>query len=152
MTVAGKTATTAKGQWVAETSQVTVSAAGRDATYRTVGSQAWVQQGDGSWVLSDTSLPGGDPLSAFTSPLGVTEGASGAQGVDLTASYPPSALGLDGTTPIAVAVHITPQGVVTLTYEGTVSAGAASSATTLAPASGLQPVPAPSSAAASPSG
>lgn len=152
VTVAGKVATKASGQWVADTSQVTVSAAGRDATYRTVGAQAWVQQGDGSWVLADTPLPSGDPVSAFGTPIGVTEVGADANGRDLVATYPPAALGLTGDTPVSVKVHITPQGVVTLTYESTVTAGPATSTTTLKPAAGLQPFPVPSSAAASPSG
>jgi hypothetical protein len=151
VTVAGKVATKATGQWIAETSQVTVSAAGRDATYRTVGVQAWVQQGDGSWVLADTPLPSGDPVSAFSAPLSVEQVAADASGRDLAATYPSAALGLSGDAPVSVTVHVTPQGVVTLTYESTVTAGPATSTTTLKPAAGLQPFPAPSSAAASPS-
>lgn len=152
VTVGGKVATQASGQWVADTSQVTVSAAGRDATYRTVGGQAWVQQGDGSWVLADTPLPSGDPVSAFGAPLSVAQVAADANGRDLVATYPPAALGLSGDAPVSVTAHLTPQGVVTLTYSSTVAAGPATSTTTLKPAAGLQPFPAPSGAAPSLSG
>ncbi|MGZ3631758.1 MAG: hypothetical protein ACXWQ6_04170 [Candidatus Limnocylindrales bacterium] len=151
VTVAGKTATSATGRWVGGTSEVTVSSGGRSATYRTVGSQAWVQQSDGSWVATDVAVPGGDPLDAFRTPAAVELVSQGSTGLDLTATYPPAAFGQAGSDPIAVKVRIAPDGSVTLTYEATVNGSTATSTTALHPGAGLEPVAAPSGAVASPS-
>ena len=63
--VGGAVATEAKGRWVGGASQFVLTSSGRSVTYRSVPPDAWVQQGDGSWIATQGSVPSGDPLAAF---------------------------------------------------------------------------------------
>lgn len=138
--VGGTVATEAKGRWVGGASQFVLTSSGRSVTYRSVPPDAWVQQGDGSWIATQGSVPSGDPLAAFTSPLSVqTAGTL----TDLTATYAPSTLGLTGTDPVAVTVHLGADGSMTVTYATNSAAGPATSTTTITPPTDSTPILAP---------
>ncbi len=138
--VGGTVATEAKGGWVGGASQFVLTSSGRSVTYRSVPPDAWVQQGDGSWIATQGSVPSGDPLATFTSPLSVQ--SAGAL-TDLTATYAPSALGLTGTDPVAVTVHLGADGSMTVTYATSTAAGPATSTTAITPQTDTTPILAP---------
>jgi len=128
--VGGVVATEAKGRWIGGASEFVLTSGGRSVTYRSVPPNAWVQQGDGSWIATQGSVPSGDPLAAFTSPLSVQ---SAGAATDLTATYAPATLGLTGTDPIAVTIHLGVDGSVTVTYATDTAAGPATSTTVITP-------------------
>jgi hypothetical protein len=135
--VGGAVATEAKGRWIGGASQFVLTSSGRSVTYRSVPPAAWVQQGDGSWIATQGSVPSGDPLSAFTSPLSVQ--SAGAP-TDLTATYAASTLGLIGTDPVAVTVHLGSDGSMTVSYATDTAAGAATSTTVITPPTDTTPI------------
>ncbi len=143
--VGGTVATEAKGRWIGGASQFVLTSSGRSVTYRSVPPDAWVEQGDGSWIATQGSVPSGDPLSAFTSPLSV---ASAGSSTDLTATYAASTLGLTSTDPVAVTVHLGSDGSVTVTYATDTAAGAATSTTVITPPTDTSPILAPGATAA----
>ncbi|MFI5100781.1 MAG: hypothetical protein ACHQE5_09770 [Actinomycetes bacterium] len=138
--VGGAVATEAKGRWVGGASQFVLTSSGRSVTYRSVPPDAWVQQGDGSWIATQGTVPSGDPLAAFTSPLSVQ---SAGTLTDLTATYAPSTLGLTGSDPIAVTVHLGADGSMTVTYATNSTAGPATSTTAITPPTDSSPILAP---------
>lgn len=140
VTVGGAVATEAKGRWVGGASQFVLTSGGRSVTYRSVPPNAWVQQGDGSWIATQGTVPSGDPLASFTSPLSVV---SGGAATDLTATYAPSTLGLTGTDPVAVTVHLGNDGSLTVTYATASQAGPATSTTVISPPTDSSPILAP---------
>ena len=138
--VGGAIATEAKGRWIGGASQFVLTSGGRSVTYRSVPPAAWVQQGDGSWIATQGAVPSGDPLAAFSAPLSVqTAGAL----TDLTATYAPATLGLPGTDPVAVTVHLGTDGSLTVTYATDSSAGPATSTTVITPPTDSTPILAP---------
>lgn len=138
--VGGTVVTEAKGRWIGGASQFVLTSSGRSVIYRSVPPDAWVQQGDGSWIATQGSVPSGDPLAAFTSPLIVQ---SAGTLTDLTATYAPSTLGLTGIDPVAVTVHLGGDGSMTVTYATSTAAGPASSTTVITPPTDSTPILAP---------
>ena len=136
----GVVATEAKGRWMGGASQFVLTSSGRSVTYRSVPPNAWVQQGDGSWIATQGSVPSGDPLAAFVAPLTVQSAGSA---TDLTATYAAATLGLTGTDPVAVTIHLGSDGSMTVTYATTTSAGPATSTTVISPPSDTTPILAP---------
>ena len=157
VTLNGVTATEAKGRWIGGASQFVLTSSGRSVTYRSVPPNAWVQQGDGSWVATQGPLPAGDPLAAFAAPLTVLSvslpsasapaaspsSTAGPAEADLTATYAPSVLGLSGSSPVAVTIHLGGDGSMAVTYATTTSAGPATSTTTFSPTTDTTPILAP---------
>lgn len=148
-------ATEAKGRWIGGASQFVLTSSGRSVTYRSVPPDAWVQQGDGSWIATQGSVPSGDPLAAFTSPLSVQSAALPSGGsasapavTDLTATYAAPALGLTGTDPVAVTIHLGGDGSLTVTYATDTAAGPANSRTVITPPTDKTPILAPGATAA----
>ncbi|MFI5261964.1 MAG: hypothetical protein ACHQZR_05380 [Candidatus Limnocylindrales bacterium] len=157
----GTTVTEARGRWIGGDSEFVLASSGRSVSYRSVPPDAWVQQGDGSWVATQGPLPAGDPLAVFAAPLSVTtaglptgtsdagapgavpSGGSGFPALDLATTYAPSALGLTGTDPIAVAIHLGADGSMSVTYAATTAAGPATSTTTITPTTDRTPIVAP---------
>lgn len=146
VTVGGQVASRAGGRWLKGRSEFVVESGGTALTYRTVPPRAWVFQGGTGWVELAGKAPGGDPLEPLRHPTAVSVVAQRPDALVLQAMYAPGALGLTGTTDVAVEIDIAPDGTATATYTVQSSAGPATSVTTLAPATGLDPITVPSPA------
>ncbi|HTS15206.1 MAG TPA: hypothetical protein VMH24_06040 [Candidatus Sulfotelmatobacter sp.] len=152
----GAVATEAKGRWIGGASQFVLDSGGRSVTYRSVPPNAWVQQGDGSWIATQGPIPSGNPLAAFLSPISVQSAPAASPGPDgsgtpvtvMTATYAAAALGLSGTDPVAVTIQQGPDGSLTITYLSQTSAGAATSTTVLSPTTDTTPILPPGATAA----
>jgi hypothetical protein len=146
ITVGGQVASRAGGRWLKGRSEFVVEENGAALTYRTVPPRSWVYQGGTGWVELAGKAPGGDPLEPLRHPTAVTVVADRPDALVLQATYPPKALGLTGTTGVVVEIDIAPDGTTTATYAAVTTAGQATSVTTLAPATGLDPITVPSPA------
>ena len=143
VTVAGTVATRASGRWTGGASEFEVIAAGVSLTYRSVPPSAWVQQANGAWTKLDGPAPNADPLSALGKPSTIQVVSEDASGVTLSASYPASALGLDGTDAVQVQIVVAADGSLDVTYTGTTKAGPASVETRLTANATQAPITAP---------
>jgi hypothetical protein len=145
VTVGTEVATRLSGAWSAGTSEVEVETGAATVTYRLVPPASWVREGEeGDWVELEGEVPAVDPLAALREPATVVLAAGDGAGVALTATYPPAALGLTGDVPVEVAIALRADGAVVARYTTSVNGVAATSETTMRPAPGATPIPAPS--------
>lgn len=144
VTVAGTVATRASGRWIGGASEFEVIAAGVSVTYRSVPPSAWIQQANGTWTKLDGPAPNADPLSALGKPSAIQVASEDASGATLSASYPASALGLDGSDAVQVRIVVAADGTLDVTYTGTTKAGDAAVETRLTPNASQAPITAPS--------
>jgi hypothetical protein len=142
VSVGGQLATQAQGRWVGGGSEFTVTTSEVAITYRTLPPRSWVLQSGAGWVEVNGSVPTGNPLDALKAPGQATIVAETSDMVELTASYPAAVLGLVGSNPVAVDLVLASDGSLKATYAG--SNGDATSATTITPDPGQDPIPVPS--------
>jgi hypothetical protein len=144
VSVGGQVATHAFGRAAGGASDFVVESNGAKITYRTIPPRSWVKQAGKAWVAVDSGVPDGDPLAALSTPSSLTVTGDDPNALELRADYPPAALGLTGTKPVEVTLTLGSDGSVRATYAVPLGAGSATSATTLTPAPGQEPVVAPS--------
>jgi hypothetical protein len=144
VSVAGQVATHAFGRAAGGASDFVVESNGAQITYRTIPPRSWVKQAGKAWVAVGSGVPEGDPLAALSTPSSLTVTGDDPNALELRADYPPAALGLTGTKPVEVTLTLGSDGSVRATYAVPLGAGSATSATTLTPASGQEPIVAPS--------
>jgi len=139
--VDGATVVTARGRAVGPASRLTVTTAGRSVEYVEIPPKAWARATGGAWVLVAADQAPGAPLDALARPLTLEPGPA-AGGSSFSATYPATALGLEGD-PLTVAITVDGDAV-TFRYEATTAGRATSSTTTIRPAP-ADPITAPAS-------
>jgi hypothetical protein len=144
VSVGGQVATHVFGRAADGASDFVVESNGARITYRTIPPSSWVKQAGKAWVAVDSGVPDGDPLGALGTPSSIKVVSDDPKALELRADYPPAALGLTGTKPVAVSLILAPDGSLRATYAVPLGAGSASSVTTLTPAPGQEPIVAPS--------
>lgn len=143
VTVGDTVATRAEGRRVGNDAEFTVEASGSKVTYRTIGTNAWVQRAGAGWTAVDGSKTDADPLAALQAPTSIKDGQPVDEGVSLVATYPPKALGLTGATDLPVTIVIRADRTVEATYALDTAAGPATSKTTFSPLTDTTPIAAP---------
>ena len=141
VSVGGQVATEAKGRWVGGASEFTVTTKGVAITYRSLPPRSWVLQAGAGWVEVNGSVPSGSPLDAFKAPRATSIVDQTADMVELSATYPPAALGLAGTNAVSVNLVLAGDGSLKATYAA--ATGDATSTTTITPDPSQAPVVAP---------
>jgi hypothetical protein len=144
ITVGGKVATLAKGRWVGGASEFDVESNGTSIKYRALPPRSWVLESGSDWVELDAAIGGGDPLDALRRPTAVEVMSDVAGRVELRATYPAAAFGSSGDTSVAVTITLAADGSVSARYTTGSGTGQAASETVLRPASGQEPIGAPS--------
>ncbi len=142
VSVGGQVATQASGRWIGGASEFVVTTEGTSITYRTLPPLSWVLQPGQGWVEVNGSVPSGNPLDALRAPSQVSVVGQAGGTLELTASYPPASLGLGGSSAVPVDIKLGSDGSLVAAYSD--PAGSASSATTINPDPGQDPIPAPS--------
>ncbi len=132
------------GRRLGAASELEIESGGATVTDRLVPPGAWLMEADSAWVEADGSVPDGDPLAPLLQPVTVAAGAGGSGEDRIEATYPATALGLEGGDPVSVAISIAPGGIVTARYETVVDGRPAVSETVLTPAATQDPILAPS--------
>lgn len=145
VTIAGQSATHSAGRWLGGRSEFVVEAGGTALTYRSIPPRSWVYQDGTGWVELVDKATSGDPLEPLRHPTSVTVASEGADGLVLQATYPPSALGVAGTTPVIIQVSISPDGRATASYTVATTSGPATTVTVLVAGKG-DPITVPSPA------
>ncbi len=143
VTVAGKVAAHVKGRHLGDASELVVDSGGASITYRMIPPDSWVLQPGGDWVLTEGAVPGGDPLAPLLSPITSQTVSTTSIGTTLKLSYPASALGLTGSSPVEVTMVIGNGGAVTVSYAAAITGGQAVSSTTFTPQPTQEPIVAP---------
>jgi hypothetical protein len=148
VSVNGKTAARAIGRRSGTGSEMTVDAGTASITYRMVPPRSWIRQEGGVWLEAEGSVPDGDPLAALQAPIQVeadpdTEPRS-TVGDRLRATYPPTAFGGTGGTPVQVAITFAADGSVTIAYAAPLGVGEGAVVTTLRPEPDQPPIVEPS--------
>lgn len=144
VTVGGTTVSTAEGRSVNGSSEFTLTSGGKTVTSRAIPPKAWVQQSGGDWVAVSGKVPAGSPIAGLAAPSSATLVSDDAAGLVVDASYPPAALGLAGSKAQRVHLAVAPDGAITVTYETALNGSPAASSSVFKPASGLDPITAPS--------
>ena len=139
VTVDGAVAVTSTGRSVAGATQLTVTTSGKTVDYVQIPPRAWARESGGAWVLVAVTEAPGSPLAVLAAPSTLAADPSG--GATLLATYPASALGLEGD-PVSVTIVIGEA--VTFRYESEAGGHVTVSETTIRPATNLEPITAPS--------
>ena len=143
ITVGSKTISSATGRSVGGAGEFVLKTGGKSVTYRAIPPKAWAKKTGAAWVVVSGKLPVVSPLAGLAKSTGSTVVSDAADQLVLDVTYPPSALGLTGSTAVTVRLSLAASGAITATYETTVGSDAASSTSVFTPAASLKPIVAP---------
>jgi hypothetical protein len=140
--IAGVVAVSAKGRTVGTASQSTVTTGGRSVDYIEIPPKAWARDGSAAWVVVAAAQAPTAPLDVLAAPLSLRAADGATTGGTFTATYPATALGLEGD-PLTVTITIEGDAV-TFSYAATTAGHQTESTTTIRPAA-ADPIKAPGS-------
>ena len=132
------------GRRLGTSSELAIESGGATVRYRIIPPTAWLQNDGGDWAVATDPGSSADPLAPLLAPTSVRATTTAGGPDQLEATYPPAALGLQGTDPVTVTVSIAADGTVTVRFQTTVANQAGTSETVFHAAPVQDPIVAPS--------
>ena len=140
--IGGVVAVSATGRTAGTATKSTVTTGGRSIDYIEIPPKAWARDGTAAWVVIAAAQAPTAPLDVLAAPLTLRTADGVTTGDTFTATYPATALGLEGD-PLTVTITIEGD-TVTFRYAATAAGRETESTTTIRPAP-ADPITAPGS-------